>query len=55
MLVNIRTDPFENAEVSAGLFYDKWRADRVFMLAPAGAFVAQYMQTLMEFRSRQSP
>jgi arylsulfatase A-like enzyme len=55
MLVNLRTDPFENAEVCATLFYDKWRADRVFMLAPAGALVAQYMQTLMEFPPRQSP
>jgi len=55
MLVNLRTDPFENAEVCATLFYDKWRADRVFMLAPAGALVAQYMQTMMEFPPRQSP
>ena len=29
MLVNLRTDPFENAEICASLFYDKWRADRV--------------------------
>jgi arylsulfatase A-like enzyme len=55
MLVNLRTDPFENADVSATLFYDKWRADRVFMLAPAGALVGQYMQTMMEFPPRQSP
>jgi hypothetical protein len=55
MLVNLRTDPFENAEVCATLFYDKWRADRVFALAPAGAMVAQYMQTMMEFPPRQSP
>jgi arylsulfatase len=55
MLMNLRTDPFENAEVCADVYYKKWRADRVFMLAPAGALVAQYMQTLMEYPPRQSP
>jgi len=55
MLVNLRTDPFEGAEQSATLYYDKWRADRVFMLVPAGALVAQYMQTMIEFPPRQSP
>ena len=55
MLVNLRTDPFEEAEISGDLFYGKWRADRVFMLVPAGALVAQYMQTMLEFPPRQSP
>jgi arylsulfatase len=55
MLVNLRSDPFENAEVAADVYYNKWRADRVFMLVPAGALVAQYMQTMMEFPPRQSP
>jgi arylsulfatase A-like enzyme len=53
MLVNLRTDPFENAEVS--IYYEKWRADRIFMLAPAGALIAQYMATMKEFPPRQSP
>jgi len=55
ILVNLRTDPFENAEVCATLFYDKWRADRVFALVPAGALVAQYMKTLQEYPPCQSP
>jgi arylsulfatase len=55
MLVNLRTDPFENAEVCADLFYNKWRADRIFALAPAGALVGQYIQTMMEFPPRQRP
>ena len=54
-LFNLRSDPFEEADVSGDLFYKKWRADRVFMLLPAGALVAQYMQTMMEFPPRQSP
>src|SRR5271167_4454896 len=38
MLINLLTDPFEEADISS-MFYWKWRADRVFMLAPAGALV----------------
>jgi arylsulfatase len=53
-LVNLRTDPFEEADISS-IFYAKWRADRVFVLAPGGALVGQYMKTLMEFPPRQSP
>ena len=39
-LVNLRTDPFEEADISGDLGYRKWRADRIFALAPAGALVA---------------
>ena len=55
MLVNLRTDPFENAEVCVSWDYEKWRADRVFMLLPAGALVQQYLQTMAEFPPRQTP
>jgi arylsulfatase len=54
-LHNLRSDPFENADVAADLYYQKWRADRLFALAPVGALVAQWMQTLMAFPPRQSP
>jgi arylsulfatase A-like enzyme len=53
-LVNLRSDPFEEAQTSS-MFYWKWRADRVFALAPAGALVGQYIQTMMEFPPRQRP
>jgi arylsulfatase A-like enzyme len=55
MLVNLLTDPFENAPVSADIYYKKWRVDHVFLLLPAVALVAQYMQTLMQFPPRQRP
>jgi len=55
MLVNLRTDPFENAELAGDLNYMKWRIERVFALAPAGALVAQYIQTMAEFPPRQTP
>lgn len=54
-LVNLRTDPFEEADISGSMFYDKWRGDRVFLLAPAGAIIAMYIKSLMEFPPRQSP
>jgi arylsulfatase len=54
-LVNLRTDPFEEADLSGQIFYWKWRADHLFVLTPAGALVAQWMQTLAEFPPRQSP
>jgi arylsulfatase A-like enzyme len=54
-LFNLRSDPFENADVVSQLFYTKWRADRTFMLLPAGALVQQYLQTMVEFPPRQEP
>jgi len=53
-LFNLRSDPYENADVCS-ILYDKWRADRFFMMAPAGALVAQYMATMTEFPPRQRP
>jgi arylsulfatase len=54
-LVNLRSDPFEEADISGSFYYWKWRADRVFMLVPAAALVGQYMQTMLEFPPRQRP
>ena len=38
-LFNLRTDPFERAD-HEGMGYGQWRAERMFALAPAQAFVA---------------
>jgi arylsulfatase len=54
-LVNLRSDPFENADIAADMFYGKWRADRLFALVPAGALVQQWIKTLTEFPPRQRP
>jgi arylsulfatase len=53
-IFNLRSDPFENADVASAL-YDKWRMDRLFLLLPAGALVQQWLKTLAEFPPRQSP
>ena len=54
-LVNLRADPFENADIAADMFYGKWRADLLFALIPAGALVQQWLKTLAEFPPSQRP
>lgn len=54
-IVNLRSDPFEEAPQSGSQFYKKWMADRAFVLRPAAAMVSQWLQTLAEFPPRQSP
>ena len=53
-LFNIRSDPFERADSDAG-DYDRWRVERAFVLVPAQAFVAQHLQTYVDFPPRQKP
>ncbi len=53
-LFNLRTDPFERAD-HEGMGYGRWRAERMFALAPAQAFVGKYLQSFAEFPPRQKP
>jgi arylsulfatase len=50
-LFNLRSDPFEQAEDSS-LFYDKWFADRGFIMVPAQAVVTRWIETFREFPPR---
>jgi arylsulfatase A-like enzyme len=52
-IFNLRADPFERGDTS--FLYDKWMADRAFLLVPAQAFVAQWLQSFREFPIRQRP
>jgi arylsulfatase len=54
-LYNLRTDPFERATEDADVFYAKWKADRAFLLVPAQAMVAEFLETFKEFPPRQKP
>ena len=54
MLTNLRMDPFEIAR-DIGMDYDRWFAERMFVFAPAGAFVGQWLQSFKEFPPRQKP
>jgi len=52
---NIRSDPFERADYDATMFYDKWMADRAFLLVPAQVIVGEYLKTFEKFPPRQKP
>ncbi len=53
-LYDLRTDPFERAD-HEGMDYKKWRFDRIFLLVPAQAYIANFLQTFQEFPPRQKP
>ncbi len=53
-LLNLRTDPFERADHEA-IGYGQWRAERMFALVPAQAYVKQWLTTLREYPPRQRP
>jgi arylsulfatase len=51
-LFNLRTDPFERADITSVTYYD-WFVDHVFLLVPAQAFVGEFLQTFREYPQRQ--
>jgi hypothetical protein len=50
---NLRADPFERGDES--ILYDKWLADRMFVVVPAQAVAAQWISSFKEFPPRQKP
>lgn len=52
---NLRSDPFERGDIDGSVFYDKWMADRAFLLVPAQAIVGEFLKTFEEFPPRQKP
>ncbi len=52
-LYNIRADPFERGPES--IEYPRWQFDRAYVLVPAQALVAQWLQSFKEFPIRQKP
>jgi arylsulfatase len=53
-LFTLRGDPFERAD-HEGIDYAHWRFERVFLLVPAQAFVANWLSSFREFPPRQKP
>src|SRR5262252_6325817 len=51
-LYNLRTDPFERADVTSNTYYE-WFLKKAYMLLAAQAIVADFMQTFKEFPPRQ--
>jgi arylsulfatase A-like enzyme len=54
LLTNLRMDPFELAP-DIGMDYDRWFIEHMFMIAPAAAYVGQWLQSFREFPPRQKP
>jgi arylsulfatase len=55
ILTNLRMDPFERARDEDAMGYQRWYLDRMFMIAPAGAYVGRWLQSFREFPPRQKP
>jgi len=54
MLANLRMDPFERA-FDESIGYSRWWVDHMFVFAPAGAYVGQWLQSFRDFPPRQKP
>jgi arylsulfatase A-like enzyme len=51
-MFNLRTDPFERADITSNTYYD-WMLDRAFLMAPAQDIVGAFLATFREFPPRQ--
>ncbi len=50
-LFNLRTDPFERADVTSNTYWD-WFIDRVFLVVPVQALVAEFLNTFLDYPPR---
>ncbi|MEZ4287754.1 MAG: arylsulfatase [Polyangiales bacterium] len=53
-IFNLRRDPYERADQTSNVYWS-WAGDREFMMAPAQAYVANFLDTFKEFPPRQKP
>jgi arylsulfatase A-like enzyme len=51
-MFNLRTDPFERADITSNTYYD-WILDHAFLLVPAQKYVGDFLATFAEFPPRQ--
>ena len=54
MLTNLRMDPFEKA-VDESIGYPRFWVNHMWVFAPAGAYVGQWLQSFRDFPPRQKP
>jgi arylsulfatase len=52
LIFNLRRDPYERSQKTSNTYYD-WLIDRAYMLVPAQAYIAGFLQTFQEFPPRQ--
>lgn len=51
-LYNLRTDPYERADITSNTYYD-WYLNHVFLMLPAQTYVGKFLATFKEFPPRQ--
>jgi arylsulfatase A-like enzyme len=51
-IFNVRTDPYERADVTSNTYYD-WLMERAFLVVPAQGIVAEFLGTFQAFPPRQ--
>ena len=51
-IFNLRTDPYERADITSNTYYD-WLLDHAFLLVPAQQLVRQFLDTFKAFPPRQ--
>lgn len=51
-MFNLRTDPYERADVTSNTYYD-WLLDHAFLLVPAQEYVGKFLATFEEYPQRQ--
>ena len=52
-IFNLRTDPYERADITSNTYYDYMILDHAYLLVPAQAYVAQFLSTFKEYPQRQ--
>ena len=53
-LYNLRTDPYERADVTSNTYYD-WFLDHAYLVLAAQSIVVQFLETFRQFPPRQKP
>jgi arylsulfatase len=52
LLFNLRTDPYERANITSNEYYD-WLFKRIYLMVPAQAYVGKFLETFKEYPPRQ--
>ena len=55
LITNLRMDPFERAEEENAMGFQRWYLDRMYLIAPAAAYVGNWLQSFRQFPPRQKP
>jgi arylsulfatase A-like enzyme len=51
-IFNLRTDPYERADITSNTYYD-WLIDHAYMMVPAQSYVGKFLMTFKDYPQRQ--